>query len=243
MRPFVPAVLALMLTAAACGGGSESGSSTTDAPPPAATEAPAEPQATTGAPAPTTTAAPAPTTTAAPAPTTTAAPAAVFVSTPITLTEVVPDDPDPLETILPLTGVSVTTTAAGELGFTLPNQEFGDLVVRLLGVGEGQFIICSTFLDGTLTTQCFAQTPDGFFLEDADVPAEFPGFTAWVPKIAVTSDSISIEIDGVTYTGTGLQIEDGPVMVAINPDGSLQNEVTRRSGEISAAELFTALGG
>ncbi len=139
--------------------------------------------------------------------------------------------------------MSVTTTAAGEIGLTFAGQEFGDLVVRLTGTPGGQFIVCSTFFDGTLMTQCFAQTPEGFFLEDGDVPPEFPEFTAWVPRITVTADSISIEVDGVTYTGTGLQIEDGPTMVAINPDGSLRDPVTRRSGEITAAALAAALGG
>ena len=72
-------------------------------------------------------------------------------------------------------------------------------------------------------------------------PELFPPMTAWLPGLVLTEDSISITFDGRTFVGDALVIEDGPVMVAINPDGSLRDPVTRRTGEITAAELYAAM--
>ncbi len=163
-------------------------------------------------------------------------------STPIDLAPSSVESTDPLETVLELDGVSLTTTRDGHVGFTFDMVEHGDPTAQLFGTPEGVFVSCSSFeADGVGLTQCLYQTPDGFGFEESETPEDFPPMTAWIPTIEVTESEISITVEGTTYTGTGLVVEDGPVMVAINPDGSLQNPITRRTGEITSAELFAEL--
>jgi hypothetical protein len=171
--------------------------------------------------------------------------APAFVSTDVAFDEVVAADPDPLETIEPLTGVQLTVTRDGHVGFTFDEVLYGDPNVRLQGLPAGYFLACSTFVDGGVTTtQCVVQTPTDFPVVDLPTPEDFPENTAWLPNVSVEGDAITVEIDGEVYSGGSLQVEDGPVFVQIDPNtGGLAEPVTRRTGEISAADLAAALNG
>lgn len=155
-----------------------------------------------------------------------------------------PEDPDPLETIEPLTGVTLTVLPDGEFGFTFEEVRHGDPTVRLQGLPEGTSVLCVTYVeDGSTTTQCLAQSGAEFPVINYATPERFPPNTAWVPNVEVTGDTISIEVDGTVYTGNALVVEDGPTFVQIDPNtGGLAEPVTRRSGIITAAELAAALG-
>lgn len=228
------------LVLVACGGNDSV--STTAAPTTTAATTTTVASTTTVAPtttvAATTTTAPT-TTTTAPTTTTTEAPTR---SVDVSFDEVVSAQPDPLETLEPLTGVTITVTRDGDVGFTFDAVEFGDPHVSLQGLPGGTNVVCSTYdEDGTRRTQCFATTST-FPTDNHETPDLFPPNTAWVPTLLVDGPTVSIEVDGTVYTGTSLQVEDGPVFVQIDPNtGGLAEPVTRRIGEISAADLAAAL--
>lgn len=216
--------LVVALLAAACGGGTgEAGSTTTTS------------TGGTNASSTTTTS---PTTTT----TTMAAPEPVEL-----MLESVPPSTDPLETIEPLDGVTVTTDIDGAVVFTFAESMYGGISIRLLGLPDDQHVACSWYPSDEFAgdgegTGCFSQTQTGYVGDEPYSNGDAPTMSV-VVAMDVTADSITITVGDTAFTGTGLSLEDGPLFVQINPStGGLAEPVTRRTGEITAAELFAALG-
>lgn len=168
---------------------------------------------------------------------------------PVELTlEATPPSEDPLETIEVLDGVTVWRDADGAVVFAFAENLHGGLSVRLLGLEPGQHVVCSWYpaedFDGDGEgTGCFAQTQDGFATDEPYSNGDAPPMSV-VMMLEVTEDSVGVMVGGEIYTGTGLSIDDGPVFVQIDPNtGGLSEPVTRRTGTISAAELYAALEG
>jgi hypothetical protein len=157
-------------------------------------------------------------------------------------------DPDPLETIEPLSGITVSMGEDGRVVFTFADSQHGGVGVQLTGLAEGQFSLCSWLSTDEFTgegegTSCFAQSAEGFFGVDPLPNGPAPTMSVLM-DLVVTTDTVSITIDGTTFTGDGLRFDDGPVFVQIDPStGELSEPVTRRTGTITAAELFAALNG
>ncbi len=166
----------------------------------------------------------------------------------LVLAEVVPTDPDPLETIEPLTGVSVSSNSDGSYVFTFGESQYGGLGVRLTGLPESDLATCDWFsaedFDGAGEgTGCFYQTADGFEVTEPVSNGDAPPSSV-VMMLVVTMDSVTLTIGDMTFTGTGLRFDDGPLFVQIDPNtGGLAEPVTRRTGEITAADLYAAING
>lgn len=216
--------LVVALLAAACGGSGEAGSTTTTS---------------TGDTTASSTTTTSPTTTT----TTMAAPEPVEL-----MLESVPPSTDPLETIEPLDGVTVTTDIDGAVVFTFAESMYGGISIRLLGLPDGQHVACSWYPSDEFAgdgegTGCFSQTQTGY-VGDEPYSNGDASMMSVVVAMDVTADSITITVGDTAFTGTGLSLEDGPLFVQIDPStGGLAEPVTRRTGEITAAELLTALGG
>jgi hypothetical protein len=180
--------------------------------------------------------------------TTTTTEAAPPMSVELQLTEIVPADPDPLETILPLDGVTVSMSADGKYVFTFAAAEHGGIGVQVAGVADGVFASCDwksvdEFPGDGEGTGCFWQSSEGFDtaepVSNGDAPTQ-----SVVVMLEVTIDSVTLIIGEDRFTGTGLRFDDGPLFVQIDPNtGGLAEPVTRRTGEIGAADLYTALNG
>jgi hypothetical protein len=162
--------------------------------------------------------------------------------------ESVPPSTDPLETIEPLDGVTVTTDIDGAVVFTFAESMHGGISIRLLGLPDGQHVACSWYPSDAFAgdgegTGCFSQTQTGYVGDEPYSNGDAPTMSV-VVAMDVTADSITITVGDTAFTGTGLSLEDGPLFVQIDPNtGGLAEPVTKRTGEITAAELFAALGG
>jgi hypothetical protein len=217
---------AFVLLAAACGGGTESsgttGATTGD------TSGPPDSTSTT---------------------TTTTNTTTMETPEPVDLAvEAAPPSEDPLETIETLDGVTVHRNAAGAVVFTFAESLHGGLSISLLGLPAGTLVVCSWYAAAEFEgdgegTGCFSQTAAGFVGDEPYSNGDAPAMSV-VMSIEVTEDSISITVGDETFTGDGLSLDDGPLFVQIDPNtGGLSEPVTRRTGTITAAELFAALEG
>ncbi len=166
----------------------------------------------------------------------------------LTLTDVVPADPDPLETILPLTGVSVVVNPDGHYVFTFAESLHGGVGVSLTGLPGNDLATCDWYSEEDFPgdgegTGCLYQTADGFDGTEPESNGDAPPRSV-VMMLQVTMDSVMLTIGDMTFTGTGLRFDDGPLFVQIDPNtGGLAEPVTRRAGEISAADLYSAISG
>ena len=176
--------------------------------------------------------------------TTTTEPAPTVVE--LEVTPYTDPDPDPMETIEPLTGVEVSTDADGNLVFTFADSQYGGLGVQLTGLPETDFLACDWYPEEDFPgdgegTGCFAQTADAFVGSDPVSNGAAPPMSV-VMAMTVTMDSVSVTLEGMTFTGDGLRFDDGPLFVQIDPNtGGLAEPVIRRAATISAADLYTAL--
>lgn len=221
----VTGLVALLLVAACGGGTGDAGTTTT-------TTAGATTGSTTSS-----------STTSSTTTTTVAAPE------PVELTfEEAPPSADPLETILPLDGVTVSMNADGAYVLTFAESMYGGLSARLLGLADGEHVVCSWWAEADFEgegegTGCFSQTQAGYVGDPPYANGDAPTMSL-VLMVEVTADSISLTVGDTTFTGTGLSVDDGPLFVQIDPNtGGLAEPVTRRTGIISASDLFAAING
>jgi len=188
------------------------------------------------------------TSTTAAAVTTTTAPPATTTTTEapkgpseLALSPIVPEDPDPLETIEHLESVLVQMVD-GVLVVTFDPPQFG------LNVGfqdaEGNNVDCGPGNDGE--PLCSVFRPDGSFdtevfdLGDLTLDETMVAFPA---AVSGPQGSMTVEINGTAYTGQVIEFMDGPLFVQINPNtGGLSEPITRIIGEATGAELAAAIG-
>jgi hypothetical protein len=150
-------------------------------------------------------------------------------------------DDDPLLTVEQLESVLVDDVD-GVLVVTFGPPQFG-LNVGIEDV-DGNRIECGPNLDGN--QQCSVFMTDGSFdsevydLGDLTIDETMVGFPA---AVSGPQGSITIEVNGVSYTSQVIKFMDGPLFVQIDPGtGGLSEPVTRIMGQATAAELAAALG-
>ncbi|MDA2979752.1 MAG: hypothetical protein O3B42_08355 [Actinomycetota bacterium] len=152
-------------------------------------------------------------------------------------------DPNPKLTVVHLESV-VVEMIDGILGVTFDPPQVA------VNVGfeatNGDDVSCGPF-DGVLRCGVFAA--DGSFSAQLYDAAE-PGGLAYSERLVVfpatidaAAGTITVEVDGVLFTGDLINFMDGPVFTQIDVNtGGLAEEVTRIMGEATAAGLAAALG-
>jgi hypothetical protein len=152
-------------------------------------------------------------------------------------------DPDPKLTVLPLESVLVEMND-GVLVVTFGAPQVANNVS--FEAANGDDVSCGPF-DGAWRCDIFAA--DGTFSVQQYDAAELGGLeysesqVVFLATIDAAAGTITVEVDGVSYTGESIRFMDGPVFTRIDPNtGGLVDEVTRIMGEATAAELAAALG-